>query len=116
MIKHHVSIAENLIVDIPNADEVREIARHHHERFDGSGYPDGLKGEEIPFLARVLALVDAFSAMTLDRPDRNGLPREEAYAELQRVAGAQLDPELVKAFRRVITAPVDATAVSSAPI
>ena len=116
VIKHHVSIAENLIVDVPNAEEVREIARHHHERFDGSGYPDGLKGEDIPFLARVLALVDAFSAMTLDRPYRNGLPREEAYAELQRVAGAQLDPELVKAFRRVITAPEDATAVSSAPI
>ncbi len=116
VIKHHVSIAENLIVDVPNAEEVREIARHHHERFDGSGYPDGLKGEEIPYLARVLSLADAFSAMTLDRPYRAGLPPDEAYAELQRVAGAQLDPELVKAFRQVIAAPEDEAAVSAAPI
>jgi putative nucleotidyltransferase with HDIG domain len=116
VIKHHVSIAENLIVDVPNAEEVREIARHHHERFDGSGYPDGLRGEEIPFLARVLALADAFSAMTLDRPYRQGLSSDDAYAELQRVAGAQLDPELVKAFGRVIAAPQDEAAVSIAPI
>ncbi len=116
VIKHHVSIAENLIVDVPNAKEVRQIARHHHERFDGSGYPDGLQGEEIPFLARVLALADAFSAMTLNRPYRKSLPRNEAYAELQRVAGGQLDPELVKAFGRVITAPEYETAALTAPI
>ena len=116
VIKHHVSIAENLIVDVPNAEEVRKIARHHHEHFDGSGYPDGLQGEEIPFLARLLALSDAFSAMTLNRPYRKSLPRTEAYAELQRVAGAQLDPELVKAFGRVIAAPEGATAAAIAPI
>ncbi|HLA18215.1 MAG TPA: diguanylate cyclase [Dehalococcoidia bacterium] len=102
VIKHHVSIAEDLIVDVPDAEEVRMIARHHHERFDGSGYPDGLRGEEIPFLARILALADAFSAITLNRPYRRGLARDEAYAELQRVAGAQLDPELVKSFGRVV--------------
>ena len=116
VIKHHVSIAENLIVDVPNAEEVRKIARHHHEHFDGSGYPDGLRGEEIPFLARLLAISDAFSAMTLNRPYRKSLPRNEAYAELQRVAGAQLDPELVKAFGRVIAAPEGATAATIAPI
>jgi diguanylate cyclase (GGDEF)-like protein/putative nucleotidyltransferase with HDIG domain len=104
VIKHHVSIAENLIVDVPDAEEVRTIARHHHERFDGSGYPDGIRGEEIPFLARILALADAFSAITLDRPYRRGLARDEAYAEIQRVAGTQLDPELVKSFRRVVAA------------
>jgi len=104
VIKHHVSIAENLIVDVPDAEEVRMIARHHHERFDGSGYPDGLQGEEIPFLARILALADAFSAISLDRPYRRGLARDEAYAELQRVAGTQLDPELVKSFGRVVVA------------
>ncbi len=113
VIKHHVSIAEHLIVDVPNAEEVREIARHHHERFDGSGYPDGLRGEEIPHLARILAVGDAFSAMTLDRPHRTGLPQEEAYAELQRVAGAQLDPDLVQAFGRVMTAPEEELAVSA---
>jgi diguanylate cyclase (GGDEF)-like protein/putative nucleotidyltransferase with HDIG domain len=116
VIKHHVSIAEHLIVDVPNAEEVREIARHHHERFDGSGYPDGLQGEEIPHLARILAVGDAFSAMTLDRPHRKGLPGEEAYAELQRVAGAQLDPDLVQAFGRVLTALEEDPAVSAALI
>jgi putative nucleotidyltransferase with HDIG domain len=113
VIKHHVSIAEHLIVDVPNAREVREIARHHHERFDGSGYPDGLRGEAIPHLARLLAVGDAFSAMTLDRPHRKGLPGEEAYAELQRVAGSQLDPDLVQAFGRVLTAVKEELAVSA---
>lgn len=116
VIKHHVSIAEELIVDVPNAHEVREIARHHHERFDGHGYPDGLQGEEIPFLARVLALADAFSAMTLDRPHRKGRPSDEAYAELQRFAGAQFDPKLVKPFGQAIAAQEDEWAVSAAPI
>ncbi len=95
---------------------MRKIARHHHEHFDGSGYPDGLQGEEIPFLARLLAISDAFSAMTLNRPYRESLPRTEAYAELQRVAGAQLDPELVKAFGRVLAAPEGATAAAIASI
>ncbi|MDP2674047.1 MAG: diguanylate cyclase [Dehalococcoidia bacterium] len=102
VIKHHVAIAEDLIVDVPDAEEVRTIVRHHHERFDGSGYPDGLRGEEIPFLARILALADAFSAITLDRPHRRGLARDEASAEIRRVAGTQLDPELVKSFGRVV--------------
>jgi diguanylate cyclase (GGDEF)-like protein/putative nucleotidyltransferase with HDIG domain len=114
VIKHHVSIAENLIVDVPNAEEVREIARHHHERYDGRGYPDGLQGEEIPLPARILALVDAFSAMSLDRPFREGLSRDDAYAELQRVAGTQLDPDLVKGFGRVVAALKDEQAVSAA--
>ena len=116
IIKHHVSIAEHLIVDVPAAEEVREIVRHHHERFDGSGYPDGLAGEEIPYLARVLAVADAFSAMTLDRPHREGRPHGEARAELQRVAGSQLDPTLVSAFARVMTAAEDEPAVSAALI
>lgn len=103
VIKHHVAIAEHLIVDVPNAEEVRLLARHHHERFDGSGYPDGLRGEQIPYLARVLSVADTFSAITLDRPYRRGLPLPQAYQELQRVAGSQLDPELVAAFGRVVS-------------
>ncbi|MBI2912870.1 MAG: diguanylate cyclase [Chloroflexi bacterium] len=102
VIRHHVNIAGHLIVDIPNAEEVRILALHHHERWDGAGYPDGLKGEEIPYLARILAVADAFSALTLDRPHRRGLSHQEAYQELQRVAGTQLDPQLVKAFAPVL--------------
>ncbi|MDO8613781.1 MAG: phosphohydrolase, partial [Dehalococcoidia bacterium] len=73
------------------------------------------RGEEIPFLARILALADAFSAITLDRPYRRGLDRDEAYAELQRVAGTQLDPELVKSFGRVVVALEDELVATAVP-
>lgn len=102
VIKHHVTIAERLIVDVPNAAEVRRLVRHHHERFDGTGYPDGLRGKQIPLLARILALADAFAAITLDRPYRLGLAPARGYAELRRVAGSQLDPRLVKVFGRLL--------------
>lgn len=102
IIRHHAAIAEELIVDVPNAEEVRLVARHHHERFDGSGYPDGLKGERIPYLSRILAVADAFSAMTMDRPHRGGLSPEEAHQELCRAAGTQFDPQIVEAFGRIV--------------
>ncbi len=102
IVKHHVSIAGHLIVDLPNAEEIRTLVLHHHERWDGGGYPDGLKGEEIPYLARILAVADAFSAITLSRPHRPALPQRQAYGELKRVAGSQLDPDLVKAFGRLV--------------
>ncbi len=98
IIKHQVSIAGHLIVDIPNADDVRRVVRHNHERWDGGGYPDGLKGDEIPYLARILAVADAYAALTLDRPYRGGVPGDQAYSELQAAAGTQLDPDLVRAF------------------
>jgi HD-GYP domain-containing protein (c-di-GMP phosphodiesterase class II) len=78
------------------------IVRHHHERFDGSGYPDGLAGEDIPLEARILAVVDAFGAMTDDRAYRKALPLEQAVADLQRSAGSQLDPQVVEAFLRLL--------------
>jgi diguanylate cyclase (GGDEF)-like protein len=102
VIKHHISIADHLIVDIPNADEVRKLVRSHHERWDGGGYPQGLKDEEIPYLARILSVADAFSAITLDRPYRRRLPDDEACAELERAAGTQLDPDLVRSFSETV--------------
>jgi HD-GYP domain-containing protein (c-di-GMP phosphodiesterase class II) len=71
---------------------------YHHERWDGSGYPVGLQGEAIPAEARVLAVVDAFDAMTTDRAYRRALTEAEAVAELERCAGSQFDPELVRVF------------------
>ena len=72
--------------------------RHHHERFDGRGYPDGLSGNAIPPEARIMAVVDSYDAMTSSRPQRTPLPHEAAAAELRRYAGTQFDPECVEAF------------------
>ena len=74
----------------------------HHERFDGKGYPRGLKGTEIPLLGRILAVTDAYSAMTTDRPYREALSPAAAKAELKLVAGTQLDPEIVEVFLAVL--------------
>jgi two-component system cell cycle response regulator len=76
--------------------------RSSHERFDGSGYPDGLAGPSIPLGARIVAVCDAFDAMTCDRPHRPRRGHRAALAELQRCAGTQFDPDVVAAFTRVI--------------
>ena len=80
----------------------REAILHHHERLDGSGYPDGLVGDEIPLEARILAVVDAYDAMTNTRPYRPPLSHAEATAELQRAAGTQFDPKCVEAFLNLV--------------
>ena len=77
---------------------VQTAVRHHHEGWGGKGYPDGLKGEDIPLAARIICVVDTFDAMTSTRPYRQGLSRETAFAELQRVSGRQFDPRLVELF------------------
>jgi HD-GYP domain-containing protein (c-di-GMP phosphodiesterase class II) len=80
--------------------EAVAIARHHHERWDGGGYPDGLRGEEIPLLARIVAVADAYEAMTSDRPYRKALSPEEAARRIEEGAGAQFDPVVAQAFLR----------------
>ena len=75
---------------------------HHHEWYNGNGYPEALKGEEIPLEARILAIADAFAAMTSDRSYCDALPIEEALEEVKRGAGTQFDPHLVKVFISVI--------------
>ena len=82
--------------------EVGDIVRHHHERWDGDGYPEGLKGDEIPVIARIVAACDAFSAITTDRAYRRGRPIAEAIEELRRSAGTQFDPAVIDALCRVI--------------
>ena len=87
-------------------DEVPTIVRWHHERWDGSGYPDGLKGTEIPLCARILALADAVSAMGESRPYRsNEMKMPEIVKELERLAGLQFDPELVEIFIKLFAKP-----------
>ena len=74
----------------------------HHERWDGDGYPRGLKGEEIPYLARIITIVDAYDVMTNDRPYQQAVFKEEALAEINKCAGRQFDPELAKEFVEMI--------------
>jgi HD-GYP domain-containing protein (c-di-GMP phosphodiesterase class II) len=90
--------------------DVLRIVRSHHERLDGQGFPDGLRGSTIPLEARIVAVADAFDAMTTRRPYRESRPPADALAELRRVAGSQLDPEAVEAFLSAYPAehPVDA--------
>ena len=76
--------------------------RHCHERWDGTGYPDGLAGEAIPLEARIIFVCDAFHAMTTDRPYRARLPREEAWSRLAEAAGTQFDPRVVETFLRLV--------------
>ncbi len=83
---------------VPGFEETLDAIRHHHERWDGEGYPFGLKGEEIPMTARLMAVADAYSAMTTDRPYRKGMAEDVALALLEAGAGNQWDPICVEAF------------------
>lgn len=99
-IKLHVPLAANLIQHVPNRKDVLDGVLNHHERFDGTGYPRGVSGGAIPLLGRIMGVVDAFSAMTLDRPYRKALPFSHAFEELRKGAGTQFDPEIVDVFIR----------------
>jgi diguanylate cyclase (GGDEF)-like protein/putative nucleotidyltransferase with HDIG domain len=106
-IKQHAQLGEMIIQELPDIQEVVEAVGAHHERIDGQGYPRGLQDNQIPLLGRVLAVADAFSAMTTDRPYRKAMTPEEAFQRLREAAGTQLDPELVEAFIGIYQAECD---------
>ncbi len=97
-IETHPIVGAQMLAGIPFLEKVAPIVRHHHERWDGQGYPDGLSGEEIPMAARIVTLVDTFDAITTTRPYRVARSPEVARAELAKNAGTMLDPHLVEAF------------------
>lgn len=97
-IRSHATIGADIVKRVRFLDGVSAIIRHHHESYDGTGYPDGLKGEEIPLGARILGVADAFDAMTTERPYRKALSLDIAVAELKRNSGQQFDPRVVQAF------------------
>ncbi|MGE5483946.1 MAG: HD-GYP domain-containing protein [Ignavibacteriales bacterium] len=101
-IREHPQIGEQIAGKLKFYRRCTTILRHHHENYDGSGYPDGLAGNNIPIGARVIRVTDAFDAMATDRPYRKALPREVAIAEIRKGSGALFCPEVVDAFLRVI--------------
>ncbi len=100
--KRHPSDGANTLANVPSAASATSVILHHHERFDGTGYPHGLSGEDIPIGARILLVADAFDAMTEDRPYRKAMPVADAVAELKRFSGTQFDPAVVDAFLAVL--------------
>ncbi len=97
-VREHTAIGERILSATPALRAVGKIVRSTHERWDGAGYSDGVVGESIPLAARIVAVCDAFSAMTSDRPYRAAVSPEQALAELRRCAGTQVDPVVVEAF------------------
>jgi HD-GYP domain-containing protein (c-di-GMP phosphodiesterase class II) len=99
-IKTHARIGHNILVDIKQLGQVLPVVLHHHESWDGRGYPDGLGGETIPWLARIVAVADAFDAMGSDRPYRRGMAAEKLDEVLRKGAGQQWDPQVIDAYFR----------------
>jgi HD-GYP domain-containing protein (c-di-GMP phosphodiesterase class II) len=96
--KTHTTLGASMLTALLNLAPMIPIVKHHHERFDGKGYPEGLRGEQIPLSARIVAVADAFDAMTTDRPYRRALPTERAFLEIMQAAGTHFDPRCVEAF------------------
>ena len=102
VMRTHPLIGFQMLAGIPFLANAAEIVRSHHEMWDGSGYPEGLTAEEIPLPARVFSVVDAFDAMTTNRPYRAALPVSHAAEEISRMGGSQFDPDVSLAFARVV--------------
>ncbi len=101
-VKKHSEIGYRIAQSSTELNTIPLGILHHHERWDGTGYPYGLKEEEIPLIARVIAVVDAYDVMTHDRPYKKAISKEEAVAELKRCSGSQFDPEVVEMFIKII--------------
>jgi len=102
LIEQHTIFGEQILAPVPFLSRVREIVRHAHERWDGTGYPDGLRGEKIPLGSRIVFVVDAYHAMISNRPYREAMSEADALEELGENAGTQFDPRVVDAFVAVV--------------
>jgi putative nucleotidyltransferase with HDIG domain len=102
VIKRHPEEGARMIESVEPIRYAREIIRHHHESYDGTGYPDGLKGTKIPLGSRIISVADAFGAMTTDRPYRKALSVHKAIEELSKYSGMQFDPDVVEIFVSIL--------------
>lgn len=98
IVKRHPNTALEILDSLKFLPEEKAVIKHHHERYDGKGYPDGLKDENIPLGARIMAVADSFDAMNSKRPYRDALPKDKVMSELKTARGAQLDPKIVDIF------------------
>jgi two-component system, cell cycle response regulator len=101
-LRRHTIAGEELLAAVAGLEHLASVVRATHEAWDGSGYPDGLRGDRIPLTARIVSAADSFDAMTSDRAYRSALPRREACRRLRNGAGAQFDPRVVDALLRVV--------------
>jgi putative nucleotidyltransferase with HDIG domain len=102
LIKQHPAKGAEILSPIKQIRHIIPIVRHHHERYDGKGYPDGLKGEEIHIMGRIMCVADSVDAMGADRPYRKGRPMYEIIEELKKCSGTQFDPKVVEMFLKTI--------------
>jgi response regulator RpfG family c-di-GMP phosphodiesterase len=100
-IKKHPLLGEKIISSVPSLRNAAKIIRHHHERFDGKGYPDGIRGEDIPLCSRLLSVADAYDALTSDRPYRRGMKHEDAMEVIKKAGGSQFCPKAVRILSEV---------------
>ena len=102
LMKSHPVKGANIVSKIHSLERIAPVIRHHHERWDGTGYPDGIAGENIPIESRIVAVLDSFDAMTADRVYRKAPGRDFAISELRRCSGTQFDPRAVAAFLKIL--------------
>ena len=102
MVMTHPSVGAEILSEIKSLPDMAVGARYHHERYDGKGYPEGLAGEKIPLLARIIAVADSYDAMTSNRSYRSYLPQNEAREEIARNRGTQFDPEIADIMLQII--------------
>jgi HD-GYP domain-containing protein (c-di-GMP phosphodiesterase class II) len=103
LMERHPVIGWEILREVDFLDDAKVVVRHHHERWDGGGYPDGLAGEDIPLGARIIFICDAFDAMRKEHADSQAREQQQALAEIRRAAGTQFDPQLVDLFCAVVT-------------
>jgi HD-GYP domain-containing protein (c-di-GMP phosphodiesterase class II) len=111
----HSQIGERILSKVASYAEIASIVRHHHERVDGGGYPDGLVDEEIPLLSRIIAVADAYNAMTSDRPYRDAMPSRVARLRLAQAVGSQVDTSVVAAFETVLAMATEPYRTATSP-
>jgi HD-GYP domain-containing protein (c-di-GMP phosphodiesterase class II) len=102
VVRAHPIVGETMLKENQEFQDILPAVRHHHERWDGKGYPDGLKGDAIPLEARIISVVDSFDAIVSDRPYRKGVSPKDALVELNRCAGTQFDPQVVDFFTKLV--------------